>query len=310
MTNTATQVQAFSWRFLLPSYWPTWLAVLLLYTLSWLPYRLQWQLGKVLGVLLGKLAKKRVQIAKRNLTLCFPDWSEERRAQLLKANLHHAGMAILETSMGWWWPEWRIRRHGSVEGFEHVEAIFARGKGVLGIAIHNMNLEMAGRLIGLRHPCVGFYRKHNNPLMEFFQYRGRRRTNKEMIPKQAVGRLMQALNNGELCLYLPDQDYGRKRCEFAPFFAVEQAANTTGTLLFAGQSNCETVFLLPLYTPQGYKLKVLPGLENFPSGDDNQDIRAVNARLEEMILQAPEQYLWMHKRFKTRPNKNDASLYD
>ena len=172
---------------------------------------------------------------------------------------------------------------------------------MLGLAIHNMNLEVNGRTIGLQHPSVGFYRRHNNPLMEYMQYHGRNRSNKYMVHKRDVPGLIEALNNKELCLYLPDQDYGRKRSEFVPFFGVKDAATTTGTLLFANAANCETVFLLPLRTKHGYKIKVLPGLENFPSGDDNYDVSRVNEMIETMVNEAPEQYLWMHRRFRSRP---------
>jgi len=94
-----------------------------------------------------------------------------------------------------------------------------------------------------------------------------------------------------------------------PFFAMPEVATTTGSLLFAKQAFCESVFLAPLKTATGYKIKVLPGLENFPSGDDKDDVSRINQMIEKMVLMAPEQYLWMHKRFKTRPSEQDASLY-
>lgn len=310
MTQSTIVAPEFKLRFFAPQYWPTWLGVVFLFSVSWLPYALQWQIGKGLGWLLSKLAKKRVKVAERNLALCFPQMSEQDRALLLKRNIQHAGMAILESSMGWWWPDWRVKRHGEVEGHEHIQAILDKGKGVLGLAIHNMNIELGCRIMGFDFPAVGFYRKHNNPLMEYFQYHGRSRSNKYMIPKKNVGGLIEALNNQEVCLYLPDQDYGRNRSEFAPFFAVPETATTTGTLLFAEQANCEIVFLLSLRNKHGYKVIILPGFTDFPSGDDQADVTRLNRQIEKMVLRAPEQYLWMHKRFKTRPNAADPSLYD
>lgn len=305
------QVKApkFQLSFLHPRYWLTWLSIVLLYLISWLPYRLQMWLGKAMGRLLYHAVKSRRKVAQRNIELSFPDMHELERKQLVKANLESAGMALFEAGMGWWWPDWRVRRLGKVVGYEHVENILAKGKGVFGLAIHNMNLEFNCRVVGLKHPSVAFYRRHNNPLMEYMQYHGRVRSNKYLIHKKAVGDMLEALNNQELCLYLPDQDYGRKRCEFVPFFAVKDTATTTGTLLFANQANCETVFLLPLRTPNGYEVHILPGLEDFPSGDDKLDVSRVNKRIEEMVLKAPEQYLWMHKRFKTRPEHSPESLY-
>ncbi|WP_416307827.1 LpxL/LpxP family Kdo(2)-lipid IV(A) lauroyl/palmitoleoyl acyltransferase [Neptunicella sp. SCSIO 80796] len=299
----------FQWSFLAPKYWPTWLAVSILYLVSWLPYRLQLWLGKGIGKLLSRLLKSRRKVAERNLQLCFPQMPEAQRQQILEQAMHNAGMALLESGMGWWWPDWRVKKWCSVEGYEHIQAILDKGKGVLGLAIHNMNLEINCRGIGMVHPSVVFYRRHNNPLMEYFQYHGRARSNKLMIHKKGVAEMLKSLNNGDLCVYLPDQDYGPKRCEFVPFFAVEETATTTGTMIFADKANCESVFLLPLRTERGYVIKVLPGLENFPSGDDKLDVARINRKIEEMIMVAPEQYLWMHKRFKTRPRDNKQSLY-
>lgn len=299
----------FRLSFFLPKYWPIWLSMGFLYVISWLPYTVQRWIGKCFGKLLSVAAKKRVNVARRNLELCFPEKSAGQIEQLLKANIEHAGMAILEASMGWWWPDWRVKRIAEIEGYEHVQAILDKGKGVLGLAIHNMNLELGCRIVGLKHPSVAFYRKHNNPLMEYMQYYGRDRSNKYMIHKRNVKGLLEALDDGELCLYLPDQDYGAKRSIFAPFFAVADAASTTGTLLFANNANCETVFIVSLRTETGYKVKFVPGLQHFPSGDDIQDVTRINQQVEKLVEIAPEQYLWMHKRFKTRPAKTDKSLY-
>lgn len=310
MPQRKVKAPEFKLSFLLPKFWLTWLSIFLLYTISWLPYKIQIGIGKGLAFLLSKLAKKRVLVAKRNLELCFPDMSEQERSRLLKENMFNAGMAVLETSMGWWWPDWRVRNIAKVEGYEHVENILAKGKGVLGLAIHNMNLELGCRIAGLHYPSIAFYRKHNNPLMEYMQYHGRARSNKYMIHKRDVRGLIGALDEKEVTFYLPDQDYGRNRSEFVPFFAVKEVASTKGTLLFAKEANCECVFIVSIRTEEGYTVKFLPGLENFPSGDDIQDVARVNKVIEKMVAIAPEQYLWMHKRFKTRPSESDPSLYD
>lgn len=300
---------AFELSFLSPKYWPTWIGVGILYCISWLPWRLQLAMGRGLGRLLGKVVKSRAKVAKRNIELCFPDMPKEQQHTLFIKSLESAGIALFESGMGWWWPNWRIRRLTRVEGYEHIEAIVNKGKGVMGLAIHNMNLEVNCRAMGLLHPSVVFYRRHNNPLMEYFQYHGRARSNKLMIHKKGVSEMINSLNSQELCLYLPDQDYGPRRTEFVPFFAVEKTATTTGTMLFMQKANCEAVFLLPLRTNDGYVIKVLPGLDNLPSGDDKLDVTRINKQIESMILEAPEQYLWMHKRFKTRPKEDKTSLY-
>jgi KDO2-lipid IV(A) lauroyltransferase len=165
--------------------------------------------------------------------------------------------------------------------------------------------------MGCYNPMVVFYRPHNNELMEYFQFRGRGRSNKYMLGKRDVRGLIDALADGESCVYLPDQDYGRKRSLFVPFFAVKDTATTTGTLIFARQENVLSFMIIPTRNDDnsGYTIEITPALDNFPSDDDEADLIRINQELEKAILQKPEQYMWLHRRFKTRPNKNDLSLY-
>jgi len=301
----------FSWRFLLPKYWLLWLGTALLYLISWLPYRVLMWFGAKLGRLLFKVLKSRQKVARRNLQLCFPDMNAKDRESLLWQNAEESGKAMFETVIGWWWPDWRVQKLGHFEGYEHIQQAIAQGKGVLLLAAHFLHLEAAGRVFGLTHPSVGFYRPNNNPLLDYLQYRGRIKSNKYMIGKRDVKGLIQALDEQEVCFYLPDQDYGRNRAEFVPFFAVKETATTTGTLLFAKAANC---VVIPIYTSRlpdckGYKIEVLAPLAEFPSGDDKADVTRVNQWVEQAILRNPEQYMWLHRRFKTRKDPSAPSLY-
>ncbi|WP_286269660.1 LpxL/LpxP family Kdo(2)-lipid IV(A) lauroyl/palmitoleoyl acyltransferase [Thalassotalea hakodatensis] len=301
----------FKLAFFLPKYWLTWLGVIILYSISWLPYRVQLVLGRGIGKLLFKIGGKRRNVAKRNIQLCFPDMSEEKVNSLLRKNFENTGIALLETGMGWWWPDWRVKRKVQVKGLEHLAQAHQQGKGVLLLAMHYLSAEINCRGIGTGHPMVVFYRPHNNQLMEFFQYRGRGRSNKYMLGKRDVKGLLKALNDGETCVYLPDQDYGRKRSLFVPLFAVPDAATTTGTLIFARNKNTQSHMLIPTRNEDGsgYTIEITPQLENFPTSDDRADVIRINQELEKAILQKPEQYMWLHRRFKTRPDENAPSLY-
>lgn len=305
------QAPRFQWSFLHPKYWLLWLGLGLIWLVLWLPYPLLMKLGEGLGLLVMKVLKSRVKVTRRNLELCFPDMPKAQREALVRENFKDTGKAALETFMGWWWPDWRARPLCHFKGLEHIQAIQAKGKGVLMLCGHFLCLEMVARVFGFHCPGTGFYRPNNNPIMEYFQYHGRLRSNKSLIGKRDVQGLLQALNNQEACLYLPDQDYGRNKAVFVPFFAVEQTATTTGTLLFAGGANCETVTLLTYRLPnhQGYQVEVLPAFDNFPSADDKADVTRVNEWLEKAILATPSQYMWLHRRFKTRPKEDDPSLY-
>jgi KDO2-lipid IV(A) lauroyltransferase len=301
----------FKLSFLLPKYWLTWIGVFILYSISWLPFKLQLALGRLVGKLLFRIGSKRQHIALTNLRLCFPEKSDQELRIILKRNFENAGIALFETGMGWWWPNWRIKRKVKVKGVEHLIEAQENNQGILFLAMHNMCLEICARGIGYFNPMVVFYRPHNNQLMEFFQHRGRGRSNKFMLGKRDVKGLIRALRDKEACIYLPDQDYGRNKSLFVPFFNVKETATTTGTLIFAKQKNTKTLMMIPRRNSDnsGYTIDVSPPLENFPTDNDEQDVIRVNKELEKAILVDPEQYMWLHRRFKTRPNPEDPSLY-
>lgn len=301
----------FKVAFLGPRYWLTWVGVFFLYIISWLPHKLQLLMGKYLGRLVHRFMKRRRHIAEVNIRLCFPDMPKLEQQALVLKNMENTGIAMMETGMAWWWPDWRIKKvYGSLKGLEYFAQIQNADKGVLLLVPHILHLEMASRIMGLKCQGIGFYRPHNNPLMEYFTTNGRLRSNEYLIGKRDVKGLLKALKNKKVCYYLPDQDYGRNRCEFAPFFAVADTATTTGTLMFSASKNCETVSLTSYRDAQGkYHLEVLPALENFPSGNDLADVTRVNQRIEDAVNVAPEQYMWLHRRFKTRPDENARSYY-
>ncbi|ROQ28746.1 LpxL/LpxP family Kdo(2)-lipid IV(A) lauroyl/palmitoleoyl acyltransferase [Gallaecimonas pentaromativorans] len=311
MAINKIEAPRFSARLLHPRYWLTWLGVIVMYLLSWLPYRLQVALGKGLGRLLGKILKKRARIAKRNLALCFPEQSEDERQRLLVANFEATGVAMLETGMAWWWPQWRIKKHMQVENFQYVQEVLDRGQGVILMAMHFVTLEIGARMFGTLQPGVGFYRPHNNALMEYLQYHGRVRSNKYLVDKRDVRGMVQALRQGDVVWYAPDQDYGRRRAVFVPFFAVPDAATVTATSMFAKQGKAKVVPFVQtrLADGSGYKLSFSPALNTLPSGDEVQDTKLVNHIVAREILKQPEQYMWVHRRFKTRPNEDDPSYY-
>lgn len=298
--------------FLHPKFWLTWLMVIVLYIISWLPYSIQLALGRSIGALFYKIMKRRVGICERNLELAYPEKSIHERQQLAKQVFLNAGVALFETGIAWWWPDWRLKRIISVEGLELLEQAKAEGKGVLAILFHFLSLEVHARSAGLFYPAVGLYRPHNNAVMEYLQTKGRNRSNKYMIPKKDVKGMLNALNEGELAGYLPDQDYGRRRAVFIPLFAVPDAATTTGTSIFANHPNCVTMIttLTRRADNQGYVLKFRAPHHPIPTGDDRQDAIHINKELEYEVNRHPGMYMWMHRRFKTRPTPDMNSYYE
>ena len=280
--------------------------------MSWLPFAVQLKLGSGIGLALHKIMKRRRHIAERNLQLCFPDMSEQERRALVQTNFKNAGIALFESGISWWWPSWRARTICRVKGQDNIDQALNQGKGVLLLFFHVLPLEMMGRVLGeMGYPCVGFYRPHNNKLLEWVQYRGRCRSNKYMIGKKDVKGLLKSLSNGEISVYLPDHDYGRNRSVFVPFFAVNEAATTTGTEIFASHKNAVTIptKLRRLNGTQGYEIEFLSPLVDYPAADKETSARQINAWVEQAVTDNMEQYMWVHRRFKTRPSPDAPSLY-
>ncbi|MEM0911893.1 MAG: lipid A biosynthesis acyltransferase, partial [Pseudomonadota bacterium] len=145
MARKALNPPKFELRFLSPKFWHIWLGVVALYLITWLPFRIILLLGKGFGRIIMLAVKKRALISRRNLQLTFPHWTDEQVEEVFQANIDRTGMALFETAMGWWWPDWRIKKHISYEGEENVLGPINAGKGVFGLAIHNVNLEFGCR---------------------------------------------------------------------------------------------------------------------------------------------------------------------
>lgn len=295
--------------FLHPRYWGTWFGLGVLWLLVQLPYPAIHKLGTSAGRISRRYLKRRESIARRNLELCFPTMSDEQRENLIARNFEALGMALLETGIAWFWPDKRVRKWFDVEGFEHFVAAKARNRGVMVVGVHFMSLELGGRVMGLCQPMMATYRKHNNPLMEWVQTRGRMRSNKAMIDRRNLRGMVNALKKGEAVWFAPDQDYGRDGSTFASFFAVKEAATTNGTFVLSrlSRSVMLTVTMVRKADKSGYSLFISPELEGYPD-EEQAAAEYMNKVIEKEILRAPEQYLWVHRRFKTRP-QGQPSLY-
>lgn len=300
----------FSREFLHPRYWLTWFGLGVLWLLVQLPYPVLCFLGTRTGTLARPFLKRRESIARKNLELCFPSYSSEQREKMIEENFRSLGMALLETGMAWFWPDRRVRKWFDVEGLDNLQRAQAQNRGVMVVGVHFMSLELGGRTMGLCRPMMATYRPHNSPLMEWVQTRGRLRSNKAMIDRRNLSGLVHALKSGEAVWFAPDQDYGPKGSVFAPFFSVQQAATTNGTYVLSRLSGAKmlTISMVRKADRRGYSLHISDVMSDYP-GEDKQDAASyINKVIEKEILRAPEQYLWVHRRFKTRP-LGETSLY-
>ncbi|MGB3499243.1 MAG: lipid A biosynthesis lauroyl acyltransferase, partial [Rhodanobacter lindaniclasticus] len=241
--------------------------------------------------------------AAANIALCFPALDPTQRAALVDANLRDIGMMMVEFALGWLGSDRRMAAlPTTIEGLEHLEAARARGKGVLLVGGHFSHLELCARLVSQRIRIAGMYRRMDSTVFEWVVLRARLRYAAAMFDKDDIRGTVKYLRAGGTLWYAPDQDMRSKDTVFVPFFGVP-AATITATHHLARLSGAVVIPFFHRRLPDGsaYVLRVGAPLEDFPGTDVLDDTARVNACIEQMVREAPEQYLWVHKRFKTRP---------
>lgn len=289
-------------RYAGPRYWPVWLGLGAMRLMAALPHRLQLALGRRLGRLYQCVGRHRRHVAETNLRLCFPQLDEPARARLLRAHFEALGMGIFEVASGYWAPRARLAQISEARGLEHYDAAAARGRGIILLSGHFTTLEMGGGLMGMHRPYHPMYRPNTNALYnEVMNTERTRRTGGASLNRRDLRGVLRALKANGAVWYAPDQDYGAQGTVFVPFFGIP--ANTiTATSRLARLSGAAVLPYWPERRADGsYCVHVLPMLENFPSGDDTADAARINALIEGWARAVPEQYYWVHRRFKNRP---------
>lgn len=274
-----------------------------MWLIAQLPYRAQLAIGGMLGRMMYYASPPRRHVAATNLRLCFPELSEIERASLLRRHFASLGMSAVETAMSWWTPDKKLRCLAHIKGLEHLEQAMQLGKGVILLSGHFTTLEIGARLLVMQVLFHAMYREHKNPLFDAVMRRARERHCEYAIPRGDARALLNSLKMGLPVWYAPDQNYKSENTVFVPFFGVP-ASTITATSRLARMSGAAVVpfFQHRLPGTQGYALTLLPALTDFPSEDVEADTLRINHLIEAQILKAPEQYLWVHRRFKTRPH--------
>lgn len=297
-------------RLLAPRHWPAWVGVGAIWLVGQLPYRCLLWLGGRLGALITRLPSRRRHIAQTNVDLCFGSWTPARRAELVDANLRDLGRMLVEFALGWMASDRHLARiPNRIEGLEHLQAARTQGRGVLLVGGHFSHLELCARLISARIGIAGMYRRMDSAVFEWAVLRARLRYADAMFEKEDIRGTVKYLRAGGTLWYAPDQDMRSKDVVFAPFFGIP-AATITATHHLARMSGALVVpfFHRRLADGEGYVLRLGQPLDAFPGNDILADTTRVNGCIEDMVRAAPEQYLWVHKRFKTRP-PGEASPY-
>jgi KDO2-lipid IV(A) lauroyltransferase len=282
-----------------PRYWPTWLALGILRAFEPLPFAFLLWLGRRIGGLLVRLPLGFVRIARRNLELCFPELPLAERERILREHFRSLGIGLFETAISWWSSDARIRKLTRLEGEEHLTAALARGRGAILLSAHFTSLEIGARALCVRIPTSIMYRPTRNVVLERFLSRNRNRQAKRAIPRDDIRTLIAALKNNEPVWYAPDQSYRKKGAQMVQFFHLPAATNTATSRL-ARMTGAAVLPYFPQRLPgsRGYRMVIQPMLENFPTDDPAADARRFNELIEAQVRHVPEQYLWIHRRFK------------
>ncbi|TQV87353.1 LpxL/LpxP family Kdo(2)-lipid IV(A) lauroyl/palmitoleoyl acyltransferase [Aliikangiella coralliicola] len=299
---TSSSVLPLSYFFKRPKYW----LGLLFFGLAWLvaklPITAQLKLADILGWLLLKLAKRRKNIAKTNLNLCFPDLTDEERESLLRKNFQQTALAIIETAACWLSDLQSRHKNTHIIGQEYLEQAQAEGNGVIVLFFHLTTMEIAGCLLGHHFDFNAMYKPNKNKLIERMMCNGRLRHLRALLTQNDARSTIKALKKNQTVWYSTDQNYGTKKGVFAPFFGI-QASTITATTKFAKISGAKVVPFTSkrIDDGKGFELAFHPALENFPGDSPEDDAKRINLFLENYLKDNPVDYMWLHQRFRTRP---------
>jgi KDO2-lipid IV(A) lauroyltransferase len=290
------------YRYWTPKHWPTWLGMGLLRLLCLLPHRAALAAGRGIGRLAHRIGGSRRAVIRRNIELCFPEFSPEERDALALEHFKALGMMLIEMGLGRWARTSHLAAITTLNGVEHVHAATENGQGVILLAAHFTTLEISGRVLATHIPPFdGVYRKNRSDFVTELQRSGRERSVATTIEKRDIRTVVRNLRAGRIVWYAPDQSYNRKGAEVIPFFGVP-SMQTTATSTLARLGNAVVIPFFPRRLKDGsYEMTLLPAFDNFPSDDDVADTLRYNAVLEAHIRSCPEQYFWVHRKFKDLP---------
>ena len=268
-----------------------------------LPHRAALAMGRAIGRLAHRLGGSRRAIVRRNIELCFPELTPDERDALAFEHFEALGMMLIEMGLGRWAGDKHLASITTIKGLEHLHDAVEKGQGVILLAAHFTTIEVSGRVLAMNSPPFdGVYRKNRSAFITELQRSGRERTVANTIEKRDIKKMIRSLRAGRPVWYAPDQSYNRKGAEIIDFFGVP-AMTTTATATLARLGKAVAIPFFPRRLQDGsYEMTLLPPFENFPSDDPVADARRYNKVLEEHIRTCPEQYFWIHRKFKDLPD--------
>ncbi len=304
MSNTTEKSLKLS-AYLTPGYWPLWIAIGLLRVAILLPLPILQKFGSALGLLIYHVVPSRRRAARINLKQAYPHFTNDEINTLNKKAFKSLGMSVFETGIAWFTKSEVLQKICQIEGKQHLDQAMKKNKGVLLLTGHFTTLEMGGHLIGTyvdKYNAV--FKKAHSPLFNALMVHYRSKMGEDLIETRNVRAIIRGLKNGHATWFGPDQDFGDQDIVFTPFLGGI-ASTLTATAKIAKMTGAAVVPFYPvrLEKGKGYKLIILPALDNFPSDDIETDSARVNKTIEDMVYNCPEQYLWSHRRFKTQADR-------
>ena len=286
-----------------PKYWPTWIGLGLLRLSCLLPLKWQIGIGKLIGRLAHRIVAERRAITRRNIELCFPELNIEQRNQLAREHFEALGASLMEMALSRWASDRKLTAITTVEGAEHIQQTLDAGFGVILLSAHFTALEISGRAFSLQSPPFdAVFRRFRSNFTTEILASNREKSARNVIEKNDIKSMVRSLRDGVPVWYAPDQSYRLKQCALIPFFGVPAMTNiATSTLAKLGRA--KAIPFLPRRLPEGgYELRILPPIDGLPSADPVEDTKKYVAIIEAHIRRSPEQYYWVHRKFKDRPD--------
>ena len=287
-------------NFIHPKYFLTWILILLMRVGVFVPFRLQVFFGKIIGKLIYPLMTELRKTAYSNVSNCFPDKKQPQVTLLVKQHFEAIGISLFETANAFFASDKKIKKMLIIVNEQHFTEALKKEGGIILLCSHFMPLMLGGRALLIKHTIANIYRPQNNKLFDKVMVKGYLKNGAVMIKSTDTRSIIKAINNSLPIWYAPDQDLGRNNSVFAPLFGI-QTATASATSRLAKNNNTRVIPYSFIRTKHGYEMSFHKPLKNYPSGDAIKDASETNQILEKQILKNPEQYLWIHRRFKTRP---------
>lgn len=308
-TSLAQPKQPSLKSFYQPKYWLIWCGLGCLRLFIILPWAWRIAIGRALGWLVYQLSGRRRSIAQTNISLCFSHLTASEQEYMLRQTFADNGIGIIETAMAWWSSRDTLSHRVSIDGGKLIEQAQTQGRGVLLVGAHYTSLDLGGILLAPSYPYYATYQRHGNALIDTIIRRGRLHHLPGMVEREDIRQVMKLLKQGKIVWLAPDQDVGPDRSVFAPFFGVDAATTPIVSRLAAATGAKVLQFSHHrTHQDQRYLLTVSDSLASIPSGDLVADATKLNAAIEAKVRLKPSQYLWLHRRFKTRP-ENSPAIY-